>query len=305
MHEARAMPALEEELGASVTNEQWEAAWRTYQPQIRAALARYYRITDAMWDAEDWDQLGRESCWEALATYNSCGSYSLGLWIWVITHRRARDMAKRLLRQKRRPPMALYSLDWDPHLGISDALKAGPIRSDPEMRLVMRDQQLRWQCWVRATLTPIEREALMCAMRGTHHWYATAAETTGFSVKTLDNALQRARRKLLRDRELLLDRDAHREWISTWGFVPREFLTWWSSTNPVIQPVLRHLLARIPHDRMRLQHPDWSRRFIRQVASRIPSAWQTESFRPLLSSTGLQCLGCGNLGSADGPRGIR
>jgi RNA polymerase sporulation-specific sigma factor len=92
---------------------------------------------------------------------------------------------KAAARQKHQPLNA--------SLGLDSAENAPEIQSNPEALLISRESSEDINLFIRENLSPLEHDVLMLHMEGLTH--AQIAETLGKPLKSVDNTLQRVRRK--------------------------------------------------------------------------------------------------------------
>ena len=95
--------------------------------------------------------------------------------------------------KKNRPLRQAVSLDAEEIGSIYAEPASGP-SEDPEALLIHRESLDLLLNLIQEALTEMERQALVCYVSGFS--YAEISEKMGISVKSVGNAMQRARRKL-------------------------------------------------------------------------------------------------------------
>jgi RNA polymerase sporulation-specific sigma factor len=94
--------------------------------------------------------------------------------------------------------------DSDSECTLGDALP-GPKVNDPSVRVISTEELRSLVGCLGSTLSPLESDALRLYLEGSS--YEQMAAALGCDTKTIDNALQRVKRKILnhqRERQVLL-----------------------------------------------------------------------------------------------------
>ncbi len=152
-------------------------------PMIRMQAKRYL-VSNL--DAEDLAQEGFLGLLSAVRTYDPEKKASFQTYASVcIRHR----MVSALRRAGGEPPVP----DFDPE-EEAEAAAIGGQGEDPAMLVVRREDTLRLQEWLEHILTPLEKRVLFYHLGA--YSYEEIAQKLEIGPKTVDNALQRIRRKL-------------------------------------------------------------------------------------------------------------
>lgn len=147
------------------------------------AQARRYR--NAHLDAEDMAQEGFLGLLSAVQTYRESKKASFRTYASVcIRHR----MVSAVRRAGEEPPVP----DFDPEEDVGSAGRQDGV--DPALLVMQREEALRLQAWLEHILTPLEKRVLFYHLSA--YSYEEIAQKLEIGPKTVDNALQRIRRKL-------------------------------------------------------------------------------------------------------------
>lgn len=147
------------------------------------AQARRYR--NAHLDAEDMAQEGFLGLLSAVQTYRESKKASFRTYASVcIRHR----MVSAVRRAGEEPPVP----DFDPEEDVGSAGRQDG--ADPALLVMQREEALRLQAWLEHILTPLEKRVLFYHLSA--YSYEEIAQKLEIGPKTVDNALQRIRRKL-------------------------------------------------------------------------------------------------------------
>ena len=153
-----------------------------YISLIRARASAYKPVSGSF-DREDLGQEGFIGLIGAINRYNpECGA-SFRTFAVLTIDRRITDALRASLRKRQVPDSAKADCD-------------APSHDSPESTAIMRDTIARIEQELRTATSDIERRSLMLHLSG--YSYSEAAEILGCSVKSVENALSRVRRKLNR-----------------------------------------------------------------------------------------------------------
>jgi RNA polymerase sporulation-specific sigma factor len=117
--------------------------------------------------------------------YNSCGCAEFKTYAHTCVSNRIISAVRNQLRDKHMPLNAYVQID---DVDLTD------IHTDPQLILDMQEKMDNLNERIENELTDLEREVLRLHIGG--HNYSSIAEELSVSVKSVDNALQRARKKL-------------------------------------------------------------------------------------------------------------
>lgn len=150
-------------------------------PYIRWARAQARKTRDPMVDPDDFEQEALIALWRAAATHCPAEPLPLSPWAWMHVRSQIFQVKRTLGRQRRARPPTVVSID---DVQIADSREFGP--PDDEARHLMREAQLT------------RLEALALAARLDGHRPREIKKAAGIPERVLDNAFQRAARKLRR-----------------------------------------------------------------------------------------------------------
>ncbi len=169
-----------------------DALYERYKPFVRIKARSYFLIGA---DQEDIIQEGMIGLYKAIRDFDGQKS-SFRSFAEVCIVRQMITAVKAATRQKHIPLNSYISLnrpagDFDQTL--IDVLAASRV-SDPEEQYIGREEVEVFAERIQRLLTPLEREALELYMSGCS--YAQIADKLHRHAKSIDNALQRVKRKL-------------------------------------------------------------------------------------------------------------
>lgn len=159
---------------------------KRYFPLIRAKAARYQHTT--AFDADDLYQEGLLGLFRAACTYNPDGPASFRTYAGVCISRRIIGACRSALRQKALPLHASVSIDG------GDAAHLEDHGSSPETVVIAQENLQLVQDQIRHDLSRLEQRVLFFYLSGQS--YLEIGRQLGVSAKSVDNAMQRVRRKL-------------------------------------------------------------------------------------------------------------
>lgn len=141
-------------------------------------------------EAEDLAQEGMMGLLSAVRTYEP-GSASFRTYASVCVRNRILSAVKRSAAARQIPASELVSMDdeQDSPLHLSSE------KEDPAQLVVQKEEDLRLEGRLRELLSPREYDVLMLYLQA--YAYEEIAQNMNMSAKAVDNALQRARRKLV------------------------------------------------------------------------------------------------------------
>lgn len=141
-------------------------------------------------EAEDLVQEGMMGLLSAVRTYES-GSASFRTYASVCVRNRILSAVKRSAAARRVPVSDFVRTDDDP----DSALELPGEQADPAQLVVQKEEDRRLEGRLRRLLSPKEYTVLMLYLQA--YAYQEIAAAMRMSAKAVDNALQRARRKLV------------------------------------------------------------------------------------------------------------
>lgn len=178
----------DEELLSAIRQESEDAFAQlviNYMPMILNLVARFRK---ALVDSEDLAQEGLLGLLSAARHYES-GSTEFSAFAYVCIRRRMLSAVRKASRQKDRP---LSDILWEEELENFPSEKEDG--SDPAHLLLRREEEEQLLSQLRETLTDLEYHVLILYLAA--YTYEELARKLGVSTKTVDNALQRVRKKM-------------------------------------------------------------------------------------------------------------
>ena len=162
----------------------FEEITRRYKGLIRLISKEY---SYPGFDSGDFMQLGIMGLYSACKTYRSDSSLSFKNFAAVCIRRRYISLVRSLLNQKSVPADAVVSMD---------EVQEAETSVTPEVLLLDKENDKLFLELVKSRLSHME----MCVLKGYVGGlsYAEIAQATSLDTKAVDNALQRARKKLLK-----------------------------------------------------------------------------------------------------------
>ncbi|WP_053958302.1 sigma-70 family RNA polymerase sigma factor [Sulfobacillus thermosulfidooxidans] len=173
----------------------WEQIFDAVKPLLRLLLRTYYGPSWVQ-DRDDLWQIARIGVWQAVMQYEPERHVPLEAWLRFVIRRRLDDMVRQAYRQKRSMDGRL--LRWDAPDWTED--RRHPVgfagnAADLDPLQVLERHQMRTDLYAALhDLTLLEWRVVWDIAAG--YSYEDVARRWGRSRKTVDNALQRARRKL-------------------------------------------------------------------------------------------------------------
>ena len=141
-------------------------------------------------DSEDLIQEGFLGLLDAVREFQSSKDASFSTFAQVCIRNRLRSAVRSAARSKHLPLNS--SLSWESD-DVAPALAAPP---SPEELVIAREEDHEGLARLKEGLSPLERQVLELYLDGLS--YSEIAQTTHRSAKSVDNAVQRIRRKLTR-----------------------------------------------------------------------------------------------------------
>lgn len=139
-------------------------------------------------DAEDLAQEGLLGLLSAVRSYRADGGASFATYAMVCVRHRILSAVRRTVSQQNIPLSDLESWDAEDMAVLSDG------QADPERMVLEREETSRLRNRLKQELTDLEYQVLMQYLSA--YSYTEIAEKLAIGTKTVDNALQRIRRKL-------------------------------------------------------------------------------------------------------------
>ena len=167
-----------------------------YKGLVRAKAKAYF-IAGA--EAEDVVQEGMIGLMKAVRSFDEGREASFKTYAGTCIKNQILKAIRKAEREKNQPLNDAISLDnhlgeKDENLTIGDILKASMF-DEPEEKVIYEDTLLRLKGLSRNIFSPLEAQVLRAKIAGKN--YQEIAEELGKSPKTIDNALQRIRKKIM------------------------------------------------------------------------------------------------------------
>ena len=167
-----------------------------YKGLVRAKAKTYF-IAGA--EAEDVVQEGMIGLMKAVRSFDEGREASFKTYAGTCINNQILKAIRKAEREKNQPLNDAISLDnhlgeKDENLTIGDILKASMF-DEPEEKVIYEDTLLRLKGLSRNIFSPLEAQVLRAKIAGKN--YQEIAEELGKSPKTIDNALQRIRKKIM------------------------------------------------------------------------------------------------------------
>ncbi len=169
-----------------------EAALETvllrYKPLVHKKSQPYYL---AGGDDDDIVQEGLIGLYKAIMSFDKKKFPLFGVFAGVCIERRILSAVKRASRQKHSPLNSYISLSGGD--AVTDMADSG-IGVNPERILIERESVSGLEGIISTALSPFEMQVLLCHLDGNS--YKETAAMLGRDVKSVDNAMQRIKKKL-------------------------------------------------------------------------------------------------------------
>ena len=167
-----------------------------YKGLVRAKAKAYF-IAGA--EAEDGVQEGMIGLMKAVRSFDEGREASFKTYAGTCINNQILKAIRKAEREKNQPLNDAISLDnhlgeKDENLTIGDILKASMF-DEPEEKVIYEDTLFRLKGLSRNIFSPLEAQVLRAKIAGKN--YQEIAEELGKSPKTIDNALQRIRKKIM------------------------------------------------------------------------------------------------------------
>ena len=168
-----------------------ETLYERYKNTVRAKTRPYYLIGA---DRDDLLQEGMIGLYKAVRDYEA-GSASFRTFAEMCVHRQIITAIKTATRQKHIPLnsyISLYKNNEEPERALIDTLQNSA--EDPAESFLGKERFADIERMLEELLTPLEKDALRLYLDNLP--YAEIARRLGRSVKSVDNALQRIKKKM-------------------------------------------------------------------------------------------------------------
>ncbi|MCL2603672.1 MAG: sigma-70 family RNA polymerase sigma factor [Defluviitaleaceae bacterium] len=162
-----------------------DALLSRFKPLVKAKAAAYFLSGG---DRDDLIQEGMIGLYKAFLDYAPEKNPVFSAFASLCINRQILTAIKAAARRKHAPLNASLALDT--------AEDAPQIGSNPETLLISRESSEDISLFIRENLSALEYDVLMLYMEGMNH--AQIAETLGKPLKSVDNTLQRVRKKVSR-----------------------------------------------------------------------------------------------------------
>lgn len=177
-----------------------ETLYERYKNTVRAKARPYFLIGG---DRDDLLQEGMIGLYKAVRDYEE-GSASFRTFAEMCVHRQIITAIKTATRQKHIPLnsyISLYKSNEDPERALIDTLQISA--EDPAESFLGKERFADMERMLAESLTPLEKEALQMYLDNLP--YSEIAKRLDRSVKAIDNALQRIRKKMEKRMEKLIE----------------------------------------------------------------------------------------------------
>ena len=184
-----------------------DALIRRYTSFVRLKASSYFLVGG---DGEDLVQEGLIGLYKAVRDFRADKETSFRSFAELCVTRQIITAIKTATRYKHVPLNSYVSFshtpagqDSDSECTLGDALP-GPKVNDPSVRVISTEELQSLVGCLGSTLSPLESDALRLYLEGSS--YEEMADELGCDTKTIDNALQRVKRKILnhqRERQVL------------------------------------------------------------------------------------------------------
>jgi RNA polymerase sporulation-specific sigma factor len=161
-----------------------------YKPLVKKKAAAYFLIGG---DRDDLIQEGMIGLYKAIRDYDPGKGSPFHAFALLCINRQILDAVKASARQKHIPLNTSLSLNSPAETGGAEPEGYAP---NPETLVIGRETYNDIDIFLQRHLTGLEYDVLMLSLEGRSH--AEAAEALGRGRKTIDNTLQRVRKKVKR-----------------------------------------------------------------------------------------------------------
>lgn len=169
----------------------WDCLAQRYRPLIRHLLEPYYLVGA---QEEDLVQEGLIGLYEAIRAYDPSRGVKFRTFALLVIRRQAYSAMERAGRLKHLPLNAYVSLQGDEGERSMAELLEDPEGANPLEQLIHLEDLREFQNRIATLLSPLEQSILTLYLEGRS--YKEIAEASGRDPKSVDNALQRIRKKL-------------------------------------------------------------------------------------------------------------
>jgi len=166
-----------------------------YKPLVRATVQKYFLVGA---EREDLYQFGMIGLWQAITDFREERNNSFRHFAHICIRRQIITAVKAATRQKQLPLNNSLSLDTpinrdSPEHTLSDLLPCDKA-SDPADIIIFMETKRLLEQRLQMSLSPFERDVLIAYRKG--RTYRQMAKELRCTVKSIDNALSRVKRKL-------------------------------------------------------------------------------------------------------------
>ncbi|CAK7036579.1 MAG: RNA polymerase sigma-H factor [Peptostreptococcus russellii] len=173
-----------------------------YDIMVKAKSKMYFMIGS---DREDMIQEGMIGLYKAIRDYNDEKTCTFSSFASICVTRQMITAVKTSTRQKHIPLNSYVSLNKPVYDGDSESdrnlfdIITNNADSDPEKLIISKENYKNIENKINEVLTPLEEEVLTLYMSGEK--YSEIANALGKNEKSIDNAMQRAKKKLIKSLE--------------------------------------------------------------------------------------------------------
>lgn len=152
-----------------------------YKPLVKKQARTMYLMGG---ENEDLIQEGMIGLFRAISTYRQ-GEGSFYGFALLCINRQMYTAVQASARKKHEPLNAYVSLDEEPQM---------PLEDSPETMLLLQEKEGKWEAMIARHLSSLEKKVLALYLEGMS--YGQIAEQIGRPEKSVDNAIQRLKKKL-------------------------------------------------------------------------------------------------------------
>ncbi len=154
------------------------------------AFARNFYLSDG--DTEDLAQAGLMAVFKAVLSYN--GAKSFKVYAKVCVKNEIVSTIRKSKREKNKPLENFVSLSGDENYDVDKSEIASTTEFDPETEYINEESEIELNNKIKDSLSKLEYEIFTYYLSG--YSYLEIASKIGKEVKTVDNAVQRIKKKI-------------------------------------------------------------------------------------------------------------
>ena len=163
-----------------------DALFARFKPLVRAKASMYYLSGG---DRDDLIQEGMIGLYKAFLDYDPQRNPIFAAFASLCINRQIQTAIKSAARKKHAPLNAAQTLE-----AAAESPQTATAANNPESLIISREASADIALFIREHLTPLERDVLLLHINGQTH--SQIAQRMGKAVKSVDNTLQRVRKKV-------------------------------------------------------------------------------------------------------------